>query len=82
MKCKPYSEITVEIGTQLKTVKITLNIFAVYYSCQNNCSSFWKNSCLAYFFLPSGIYILVLILKFKNKWTMNLQNIKTFVTLS
>ena len=29
MKCKPYSEITVEIGTQLKTVKITSNIFAV-----------------------------------------------------
>ena len=28
-KCKPYREITVEIGTQLKTVKITLNIFAV-----------------------------------------------------
>ena len=30
MKCKPYSENTVEIGTQLKTVKITSNIFAVY----------------------------------------------------
>ena len=30
IKCKPYSEITVEIGTHLKTVKITLNIFAVY----------------------------------------------------
>ena len=30
MKCKPYSEITVEIRTQLKTVKITSNIFAVY----------------------------------------------------
>ena len=30
MKCKPYSEITVEIWTQLKTVKITSNIFAVY----------------------------------------------------
>ena len=30
MKCKPYSEITVENGTHLKTVKITLNIFAVY----------------------------------------------------
>ena len=29
IKCKPYSEITVEIGTHLKTVKITLNIFAV-----------------------------------------------------
>ena len=29
MKCKPYSEITVEIWTQLKTVKITSNIFAV-----------------------------------------------------
>ena len=30
MKCKPYSEIRVEIGTQLKTVKITSNIFAVH----------------------------------------------------
>ena len=30
VKCKPYSEITVEIGTHLKTVKITLNIFAVH----------------------------------------------------
>ena len=29
MKCKPYSDITVEIRTQLKTVKITSNIFAV-----------------------------------------------------
>ena len=28
-KCKPYSEITVEIGTQLKTVKITSNIFGL-----------------------------------------------------
>ena len=30
MKCIPYSQITVEIRTQLKTVKITSNIFAVY----------------------------------------------------
>ena len=29
MNCKPYSEITVEIRTQLKIVKITSNIFAV-----------------------------------------------------
>ena len=29
MKCKPYIKITVEIRTQLKTVKITSNIFAV-----------------------------------------------------
>ena len=29
IKYKLYSEITVEIGTNLKTVKITLNIFAV-----------------------------------------------------
>ena len=29
IKCKPCSEITVEIGTHLKNVKITLNIFAV-----------------------------------------------------
>ena len=26
IRCKPYSEIIVEIGTHLKTVKITLNI--------------------------------------------------------
>ena len=31
IKYKPYSEITVEIGTQQKTVKIVTNIFAVYY---------------------------------------------------
>ena len=30
IRCKPYSEITVEIGTQQKTVKIATNIFAVY----------------------------------------------------
>ena len=30
IKCNPYSETTVECRTQLKTVKITLNIFAVY----------------------------------------------------
>merc|ERR1712037_552094 len=29
IKCNPYSETTVESRTQLKTVKITLNIFAV-----------------------------------------------------
>ena len=29
MKCKPYSEITVEVVTHSKTVKIRLNIFAV-----------------------------------------------------
>ena len=29
IKCKQYSEITVESGTHLKSVKITLNIFAV-----------------------------------------------------
>ena len=34
MKCKPYSEITVEIRTQLKTVKIASNIFAV--QCRPN----------------------------------------------
>ena len=34
MKCKPYSEITVEIRTQLKTVKITSDIFAVCVMCQ------------------------------------------------
>ena len=30
IECKPYSEITMEIGTHLETVKITLTIFAVY----------------------------------------------------
>ena len=35
MKCKPYSEITVEIRTQLKTVKITSNIFAVQLKIPN-----------------------------------------------
>ena len=30
IQCKPYSDIIVEIGTHLKTVKIILNIFAVY----------------------------------------------------
>ena len=39
MKCKPYSEITVEIQTQLKTVKITSNIFAVYQKIVVNVSN-------------------------------------------
>ena len=30
IKCKQYSEIIVESGTQVKSAKITLNIFAVY----------------------------------------------------
>ena len=30
IKCNPYSETTVESWTQLKTVKITSNIFAVW----------------------------------------------------
>ena len=34
IKCKPYSDITVEIGKNLKTVKITLSIFAVHYYWQ------------------------------------------------
>ena len=41
MKCKPYSEITVEIGTQLKTVKITFNIFAVYRRTSKIVSTCW-----------------------------------------
>ena len=36
MKCKPYSKTTVEIRTQLKTVKITSNIFAVYLSSRTS----------------------------------------------
>ena len=37
IKCKQYSEITVESGTHVKSVKITLNIFAVHIttSCCN-----------------------------------------------
>ena len=30
IKCKPYSEITVESMTHVKSVKIPLNIFAVH----------------------------------------------------
>ena len=30
IQCKQYSEITVESGTHVKSVKITLNIFAVW----------------------------------------------------
>ena len=43
MKCKPYSENTVEIGTQLKTVKITSNIFAV---CANAASTTYVHSSI------------------------------------
>ena len=32
IRCKPYSEITVEIETQRKTVKIATNIFVVHVS--------------------------------------------------
>ena len=38
MKCKMYKEITVEIRTQLKTVKITSNIFAVCSGTVRDCS--------------------------------------------
>ena len=53
MKCKPYSEITVEIRTQLKTVKITSNIFAVYSS----------SSILLQFVSQKSIHYFVLIKK-------------------
>ena len=64
IKCKPYSEITVEIGTYLKAVKITLNIFSVLCSCALlYASKIWFPSSilqqinitkylLTYFFLP------------------------------
>ena len=43
MKCKSYSEITVEIRTQLKTVKITSNIFAVYgMGAISNCKQLFR----------------------------------------
>ena len=42
IKCKPYSEITIEIGTYLKPVKITLNIFAVQYAIPK--TSFYSRS--------------------------------------
>ena len=58
MKCKPYSEITVEIGTQLKTVKITSNIFEVWAISANkmiisHCvrnSFFHKLYCILYMY--------------------------------
>ena len=39
IKCKPYSEITVESRTQLKTVKITSNIFAEQSKQINVCNN-------------------------------------------
>ena len=36
IKCKQYSGITVESGTPVKSVKITLNIFAVQKICIRN----------------------------------------------
>ena len=50
MKCKPYSEITVEIGTQLKTVKITLNIFAVWFIVLCRLFPMWPIFALLLFF--------------------------------
>ena len=41
IKCKQYSEITVESGTHVKSVKITLNIFAVCPMVQSERSHFW-----------------------------------------
>ena len=48
MKCKPYSKIKVEIWTQLKTVKITSNIFAVCICfCRQETSHItWSISCI------------------------------------
>ena len=40
MKCKPYSEITVETRTQLKIVKFTSNIFAVRFEALKD-TIFW-----------------------------------------
>ena len=55
MKCKPYSEITVEIRTQLKTVKITSNIFAVQMNYPPICHQLFKifiiNKCA---YRPNG----------------------------
>ena len=53
MKCKPYSEITVEIRTQLKTVKITSNIFAVYLKPPQ-----WNSVLISYLILQDGNWLL------------------------
>ena len=61
MKCKPYSEITVESRTQLKTVKITSNIFAVYsqlrYLCSYTILDSVKKNKLSYFFLVKLFFL-------------------------
>ena len=54
MKSKPYSEITVEIGTQLKTVKITSNIFAVYFG---TVSPLFMGKCSWIFFLQKMLVL-------------------------
>ena len=46
IKCKPYGEITVKIGTRLKTVKITVNIFAVNTKVQHSGSTLRFNTKL------------------------------------
>ena len=48
IKCNPYSETTVESRTQLKTVKITLNIFAV-------CCISHQNAANIIYFLRNGV---------------------------
>ena len=46
IKCKQYSEITVETATHVKSVKITLNIFAVYCaSATKNLQDFFVFNC-------------------------------------
>ena len=47
IKCKEYSEITVESGTHVKIVKITLNIFAVQISL---CMHIHKYVCTRKFY--------------------------------
>ena len=45
MKHKPYSEITVEIRTQLKTVKITSNIYLQCTKVTNAASNIIQTHC-------------------------------------
>ena len=53
MECKQYSKITVEIRTQLKTVKITSNIFAVYLKPPQ-----WNSVLISYLILQDGNWLL------------------------
>ena len=65
MKCKPYSKITVEIRTQLKTVKITLNIFAVHWLCFEERELNFCNCYLSLLYFCSSRWFQYFFFKFK-----------------